>query len=74
MPLHGSLWELFYADFFFGAAFLAETLAVLRPRPFFTDMPARALSNSTADAIVTASTCVPFGTDAFVVPSVTYGP
>ena len=37
-------------------------------------MPARAFNNSTAAAIVTASTCVPFGTEALVVPSVTYGP
>src|SRR5688500_2646354 len=63
-----------YADFFFGAAFFAAAFAGLRPRPFFTDNPARAASNSTAAGMVTASTCVPFGTEAFVVPSGTYGP
>ena len=36
--------------------------------------PARAASNSTACSIVTASGVVPFGSDALVVPSVTYGP
>ena len=58
------------AAFFFGAALAAFAFFALRPPP----MPARAFSSSIADAIVTASTCVPLGTEALVSPSVTYGP
>ena len=44
-----------------------------RSRPRF-GAPARAASSSTASSIVNASGVVPFGSDALVVPSVTYGP
>ena len=57
--------------------FAARAGAPPRPRAAprrFGDAPARACSNSTACSMVTASGAVPFGSDALVSPSVTYGP
>ena len=45
-----------------------------RPRPFLAGAPSRAFRRPTASSSVSASTTTSFGTDALVVPSVTYGP
>ena len=63
---------VFFAVLAFGIAFAG--FAFILPLAFLPPMPARAFSSSIAAAMVRASTCVPFGTEAFVVPSVTYGP
>src|SRR5262245_8957582 len=60
---------------FFGAPSTDLAFAAFRLGAFF-DGPAaaRAASRSSASLKVNSSMAVPFGSEAFVVPSVTYGP